>query len=477
MRDTVKRVLPILSSLPFLVGLGLALRTYHYLRNPSMWHDEAFLVLNVLGKDFASLWAKLDFAEAAPPLFLCVEKLVVLAFGDSTFSLRLVPYLASCLALILFARTAPRLLSATAAPWAVMLFACSDHLMWHTCEAKPYSVDVLCAVLVLFLLVSTTEWTVAGRALLFAPLAPVFIFLSYPGTFLMGGLLAALLPECLGGRRWRDGLAFLALLSMVGISFLLLYIGPIQAQRCPEMDSCWVGCFASLDHPLLLPFWIMYNTAQICRYCCEPVGNLLILATLPAGYYMWRTHRHLLLFLTIPCGLALLASLFHAYPYTAARVLVFTTPGWALLIAEGVSAALLLFGRTRARAPTVANVGMAMLLMLMASAPVYAMLHVVSPQPRTRCGTAADFVLLRSRLADRVTSNAPESRYYLRRAEAFVPPESLADTTARRIWLIGTGRTEEERLACTRSLPQGDWRITRLRDYQLTTVYRLERNP
>src|SRR5438034_6926701 len=32
------------------VALGLGLRLYHYARNPSMWHDEAALVLNVLDK-------------------------------------------------------------------------------------------------------------------------------------------------------------------------------------------------------------------------------------------------------------------------------------------------------------------------------------------------------------------------------------------------------------------------------------------
>src|SRR5262249_6781698 len=55
-----------------LVAVGLGLRLYHYLRDPSMWHDEAALVLNVLDKGFRSLWGPLFFAEAAPPLFLWV---------------------------------------------------------------------------------------------------------------------------------------------------------------------------------------------------------------------------------------------------------------------------------------------------------------------------------------------------------------------------------------------------------------------
>src|SRR5438094_2922821 len=50
-----------------LVALGLGLRVYHYARNPSMWHDEAALVLNVLSKGFHELLGPLLFAEASPP--------------------------------------------------------------------------------------------------------------------------------------------------------------------------------------------------------------------------------------------------------------------------------------------------------------------------------------------------------------------------------------------------------------------------
>src|ERR1700748_299826 len=87
----------------WLGALGLALRSYHYLRNPSVWHDEAALIVNVLGKGFRELLGPLFFAEAGPPLFLWVERAVSLVLGDSTFALRLLPFLASCAGLLLFA--------------------------------------------------------------------------------------------------------------------------------------------------------------------------------------------------------------------------------------------------------------------------------------------------------------------------------------------------------------------------------------
>src|SRR5262245_31673159 len=83
------------------VLMGLGLRSVHYLREPSVWHDEAALILNVIGKSFGELLGPLFFAEAAPPLFLWVERAVCLVLGDGVGALRLLPFLASCAALVL----------------------------------------------------------------------------------------------------------------------------------------------------------------------------------------------------------------------------------------------------------------------------------------------------------------------------------------------------------------------------------------
>ena len=124
------------------VGLGVALRLFHYLRDPSIWHDEAALVLNVLNKGFLDLLGPLLFADASPPLFLWLERAAVLLGGDSTFAVRLWPLLASCAAVVLMVPLARRLVQPRAVPWAALL-AVSDRLLWHASEAKPYSLDVL----------------------------------------------------------------------------------------------------------------------------------------------------------------------------------------------------------------------------------------------------------------------------------------------------------------------------------------------
>src|SRR6516164_519721 len=156
---------------------GVALRVYHYARNPSMWHDEAALVLNVIGKGFKALLGPLYFHEAASPLFLWIERAVHLTLGATTYALRLVPFLASCSALVLFAQLVKRILTPASAAWAVALFAFSDSLLWHASEAKPYAVDVLSATVLLAIYCVTPEWSLPRKLLVYAALAPVLIFL------------------------------------------------------------------------------------------------------------------------------------------------------------------------------------------------------------------------------------------------------------------------------------------------------------
>src|SRR5262249_44345098 len=141
----------------------------------------------------------LRFHEAAPPLFLWIEKALSLLLGDGVDALRLAPFLASCAALLLMVPIARALLPPRAVPWALLLFACSEQLSWHACEAKPYALDVLAATLLLALHVKTRAWSLTARLLGLAALAPVLIFLSYPACFLFGGALLALAPAV-----WRD---------------------------------------------------------------------------------------------------------------------------------------------------------------------------------------------------------------------------------------------------------------------------------
>ncbi len=469
--DTLRRLAARLRTAGALTGLlvvvGLALRAYNYLSDPSVWHDEAALILNVLDKDFAGLLGPLLFSEAAPPLFLWAERAVVLLLGDSTYALRLLPFLAGCAALLLFLPVARGLLRPAAVPWAVLLFAVNDHLLWHAAEAKPYSLDVLAATALLALWGRTRGWALQRQCLLYAALAPPVIFLVYPGCFLLGGLMLALLPALARERR-RPGpwLAYAALALSTGAAFLLLYLGPARAQRDAHIESCWVDAFPPWDGAWwAVPVWVVKSTLDALCYCCAPVGNVLagVLAVGTVG--LWRRgERAAVTLLLAPAGLALVASLIGGYPYCGRRVLVYLTPAMVLLIAAGVPPTLAwLMARCR-----LAALALVVLLLTTVGTVGY---NYAFPHGRVAFAAASHYVLAEWRPGDAVRSNAWECGYYFRR----LGDESTHGTSQPgRLWLLIVAVDPEDREAVLGALAPPGWERTRRREFYRTTVVLLQ---
>ena len=349
---------------------GSVAAPYHWLRVPSVWHDEAVLIINVIEKNFFQLLGSLSHHEAGPPLFLWAERLSFLMFGDGATGLRLLPFLASCLALILFASLCERIMPQRRVLWAVALFAFSDRLVYHACEAKPYAFDICLAVCFAYLYVRTREWPLTRQLCLWLPLAPIAIWVSYPGCFLCGGLLIALLPRVAQGvasGEWRvaskdkegaeskqkptfSSLAtrhsplatslYAVLVLAVGASFLALATGPAKAgKKDGAMASCWVMHFVDWSKPWSIPSWVILATMGVVRYCTFPViGHFFFFFAAFGGWLMWqRGDRRLLLFFTAPIGLALVAAGLHAYPYGPARVMAYAAPAVIALIALSIA--------------------------------------------------------------------------------------------------------------------------------------------
>jgi hypothetical protein len=452
-----------------LVALGLVLRSYHYLRNPSVWHDEAALILNVLQLDFGDLLGHLLCDEAAPPLFLWVEKAVCLFLSDSPFALRLLPFLASCASLVLVAWIARRLLEPTGATSAVLLFACSGQLLWHACEAKPYSVDVLCSAGLIAAYLATEAWPMVRRLGLFTALAPMLIFLTYPGCFLYGGLLLALGPAIWRRQRAREWIAYAVLALTVAVSFALLALGPARAQRSELMEQCWVGQFPNWDRPWTVPPWAFTSTLKVFGYCCSPSGQLLAGVALVGCGILWRRGRRRLILLTVPILLALVAACLGAYPYGGARVLVYAAPAVVVLIGAGVPPAFRwLHGRSR-----LASLALTALLIAPVGLSAY---RIVQPWQRADCASAAAFVLAHRQPTDPVTCNHWEYQYYFQcLGPALQPLVGVERKPGDRLWVVLTGAVPEHRQRIVEAIPPNDWQPLMRREFAGTSVFLLRR--
>lgn len=122
--------------LAVVVLVGIALRGWQFFSERSLWHDEALLALNLIGRSFADSLGTLDFAQAAPVPFMAAEWLVGKGFGYAEEPLRLIPLASGVAATVLFAILARRVLSAWAAVTATLLFVVSDGLVYYASELK-----------------------------------------------------------------------------------------------------------------------------------------------------------------------------------------------------------------------------------------------------------------------------------------------------------------------------------------------------
>jgi hypothetical protein len=454
--------------LPALVLLGLALRAYHFLRVPSVWHDEAALLMNVLTRDFGQLLGPLLWHEAAPPLFLWAERAAFLTLGDGVLALRLLPFLASCAALLLMVPVARALLPRPAVPWAVFLFAVSEQLAWHACEAKPYALDVFAAT-VLLTVCCVGRHSLTWRLTACAALAPVLVFLSYPACFVYGGVLVALLPGVWRERRTVTWAAYVGLAVSVVGSFGLLVLGPAKAQRDGAMMSCWLTFFPDWSRPWTLPAWLVRSTLGVCRYCCKPLGETLVPLAVVGAVACWRTGRRAdVALLGLPVLLALAAACLQRYPYGGARVMVYAAPALVLLVAAGVPP-VLAWLKARRRLAVVP------LVALLALPLAGALRSVAFHWPRADVAGAADFVLDRRQPGDAVLGNDWTHFYYFRALGPLFQEDAASVSGSARVWVVYTEQASaDERLRAARARVAG-WRLLERRDFEFTTVLLLAR--
>jgi hypothetical protein len=325
-------------------------------------------------------------------------------------------------------------------------------LLWHACEAKPYAVDVAVAALLPMLVLGPLgRWSLEKRLIFFALLAPVIVMLSFPGCFLMGGLALSLLPELCQCRRPSAWLALLGLGVSMGGSFLILLLGPVHAQRCAEMDSCWLHAFAPWDRPWRIPLWTIVSACGLPRYCLDPAGDLLLVPAILGFINLWkRGFAALVVLLTCPILLAFLAACVRAYPFDASRVVAFASPALALGVAEGsVSLGGWLYRTSRLRGNWLASwarqAALATLVVLLALPLCRAVCDVIRPWPRADIASAAQFVLHERREHDVVVGNHWEHAYYFRNLRNdFVYWDGRPMPDVPRFWFVVTAGSDTE---------------------------------
>ena len=346
------------------IAVGACFRVGQFFSNQSFRADEVALLLNIVGKTTRQLFtAHLEHGQAAPPLFLAVERLVSLTLGRGELAGRMIPLLLALAALPLFPLLAWRVLSPPAAAIATALLCLCDKHIWFSAEVKQYTGDVLIAIglMIQFLQAVRTErpiwlvllslfaaaagWFSHAAILVFASLSAAMFFLMWHSRPRLECGTAG--GGCATKNTAEGGCATLwALLNIPpAVSFAALYFLSLRHQGSDAyLEDWWSDSFVDWSRPLAIPVWLIGRLRNLTSYPISPfewLGVLLVPLMLLGIVGWWKNRRWELLAMCLgPIAATLIAAAVHKYPFSGSRVNLFLVPGLLLLAGAGVQFAL-----------------------------------------------------------------------------------------------------------------------------------------
>lgn len=396
MTDTITTRQPVALRTAALVVLllGVALRTAHFLHGRGLWSDEVRLALNIMTRSFAGLLHPLDYDQVAPVPFLWLTRATALIGGPNPYALRLWPYLAGLLLLAVTHRLAFRLLPAGPALFATALVALSPIAIYYSAEFKPYSVDAFLAAGLIALALRLLEEPADGRRWsLLVGAGAIGVTCSVSAILVLAavglGLMAS--PQI---RATRAGWVRLLSTGAVWLlAFLPAYVFVYHpGSSSAMMESGWERHYLTPGTPdLAVRADFLARTILSRFFAVSPIGAYRFSSLMSqfwcllasAGMLFLARRKGLAVALCVagPIILVLLGSAARVYPLWP-RLVLFTLPSLALLIAEGTWGALGL----AIRGPWVQRLGLVAGLLLVAPAVRTGLTVLLHPIERDETG-------------------------------------------------------------------------------------------
>jgi len=330
-------------SLPWwaaIIGAALRIRAYAYDR--SLWGDEAAIALNVTHRSFGELLRPLAYGQGAPVGWLWAERAAVQLLGSGELALRLVPFLASLLSVLLFLLVARRLLPAPAAALGVLLLAASPRLIYYASETKQFESDVLLVLLVVWLSLRFLEGRTTVAAAAWTAGAVVAVWSSHAGLF---AVAAAGLALAATAALRRDRGFLLRAAAAGGVALLAVGAVYVASLRQLAADSTlrayWVSGYVPLPlHARSTISWLSSTAESLSR---DPLrtghARLVVpLAALGLAGLVVTRRFFALATLTVLGVIALVAATAQAYPLKG-RAALYVVPFVLLLLSASTRVA------------------------------------------------------------------------------------------------------------------------------------------
>ncbi len=306
--------------------------------------DEVNLARNLIERGFFDYLHPLDYNQHAPILFLWLLDLITKILGHSELALRLWPFIAGVLSIIVF----QEILRKIHLPWPMVvtgtfLLGLNIVSVKYGLEVKQYSTDLLVATLLIMFWKNYEDGIISARTLLI--FGVVSIFLSMPAIFI-------LLAICMVGllHKWKERNQLLPVFIGWGIVFLINYFfflrPSIEQHHLQEYHNAY---FFTLPHDSesLNQFF-----EQIVMFIRGPFGKTLLAIIIAFLFIIigvarkWENRINQISFCVIL--LVLMASLFRKYSILE-RLMLFTYPFFYILFLSGIYAVWEIISRKKSQ--------------------------------------------------------------------------------------------------------------------------------
>jgi hypothetical protein len=347
-----------------LCAVGAIARIAAYAQNRSLWYDEAALALNLARRGYLALLAPLDNLQAAPPLFLWLERAIVGTFGFNEWTLRALPLAAGIATGPMMWRVARRVLPLQAAVLAVALVTLSPSLVRYSAEVKPYGFDALVTLFLLDRAIAvaqsdsrTTQWWLLGGAGVLA------LALSTPSAFVMAGVIAFFMVRAvmnhdaeLARRAIAVAAGWAATVALLAATVFQPLLGEGAAVG-KYMRWYWAASFLTTEPPGLsskvpVMLWAVL-TETFLGGAAIPGTTTVLAATVVIGCVMLIATRRFaeLALIVVPVIAVMGASAIRLYPI-AGRLVLFAAPLSAVMMSSSLLVLMRRGGNARVAWPT-----------------------------------------------------------------------------------------------------------------------------
>jgi hypothetical protein len=229
------------------------------------------------------------------------------------------------------------LLTPVTAAWACAFFALSDSLIFQGATAKPYSGDVLVALLILWAAAIDAPRGRIGRLIAAALLTTAAVWISYTAVFAFAG--AAIVRGFDFRKKPREIVSWASICAVPAISFITVFFLCMRIQRTGALDDQWLSMIPNYSRPLSIPGWFIARTWELFQYQLFPIGQAMIIAAVAGAVALVRTGRKRFFYLLIaPLALDALSGFTKEYIYGGSRITLFLAPSLLILIAVGCAA-------------------------------------------------------------------------------------------------------------------------------------------